>query len=1070
MDIPGLSIFQGGGSIQINTSANQLEEQEALEDQKRRNEELENELQNAFDDLSEDEDYTINSTSNIKSHYNRDEDECVGGPFNKESLQENNEKQNLLTNDNYGFDNKKDKKMQGYIDEIQHLTNVIESKNNELETISKLLHDEKKKTEELNKRLALSEAEKCRAQMAKQQTHELLVESKAKFSELEDSTSKLKAKIKTLEDCNIKLEQDLERTRLMLSEVQQKYHMVEKNAGFNADRRVDILMKQTNDRHKAQTEILQQQLDNIRGKLEDKERELNALDVRYKELQRNREAILIDKSETINQLAKSLEESQQQCQKLMTKKDFAQENVALKRVIEALEQQSDHQQKTIMDLRSRLDATSAELAILDSVLHENMDSDNNSPKRINFAKQNLAESTPLTTNDRLDKLKNELYRSMASQKAKREEIKKLQTEIESKNLEIKHLHTEIDNKNKEIKDLGKELHYKDEDIKSLKEEENKCLVLIATLKEEKIRFENRIIILENELDQANKRKSDTRKSTSLEIENARSQGEQNTFENENQKIKHIRKSPPKTDENKFHILDIQLKNLNIDLEELKQEHESLKNNYEAILKENKDLKDCKKIDSLMLELEKQKFLLEDAQKECNRVKNLYIEVCNDKEQILMELDQLKSKDIFKDLREEEEKSTNLQRALQLAEMKSSELTKLLEIEKSNRENEVKDLKEKIRKEKTESSKSNNAALNCSKCLHYTADITKLEISNIKLENQCAIYRKQVNDLREQLSQSEKCITELREKLELKEEQEKIISDLKEKAHQFEEYIETCRSSNAHNCSPRETGSNSTSGISSPKPTTTAQTTSRNQNIETSPEFQNKLRREIESTIRDDMAKIFAKEIKSIEEHFNSRIKELEDLNMSLKKNLQKLNHELTSRQNEVQLLKYTVIAEREKFDEITNTKDIQNEKNLQKYKDILQKCREELKSKQDRIKELIKELDERNFQIENERQSMKAVMKQWEESRSLSDKKELEMLKCIDEMKQEHSKIIESWKAKYESAKRTANNYKLYSEEKEQHLMKEYERMKTEFELARTKLKNKFHDCVEKTSLNKNLS
>lgn len=41
MDVPGLSLFQGAESIKLNTSTQQrIEEEDALEDQKRRNEEV----------------------------------------------------------------------------------------------------------------------------------------------------------------------------------------------------------------------------------------------------------------------------------------------------------------------------------------------------------------------------------------------------------------------------------------------------------------------------------------------------------------------------------------------------------------------------------------------------------------------------------------------------------------------------------------------------------------------------------------------------------------------------------------------------------------------------------------------------------------------------------------------------------------------------------------------------------------------------------------------------------------------------------------------------------------------
>lgn len=40
MNTPGISIFQGAESIKINTSFDRLEEEEAAEDQRRRNEEV----------------------------------------------------------------------------------------------------------------------------------------------------------------------------------------------------------------------------------------------------------------------------------------------------------------------------------------------------------------------------------------------------------------------------------------------------------------------------------------------------------------------------------------------------------------------------------------------------------------------------------------------------------------------------------------------------------------------------------------------------------------------------------------------------------------------------------------------------------------------------------------------------------------------------------------------------------------------------------------------------------------------------------------------------------------------
>lgn len=77
-------------------------------------------------------------------------------------------------------------------EEISRLKNALESKTREADHVSGLLMVERNRVDDLDKRLKLSEAEKDRAFMQKQQFHELLVESKGRSSDLEDEISKLK--------------------------------------------------------------------------------------------------------------------------------------------------------------------------------------------------------------------------------------------------------------------------------------------------------------------------------------------------------------------------------------------------------------------------------------------------------------------------------------------------------------------------------------------------------------------------------------------------------------------------------------------------------------------------------------------------------------------------------------------------------------------------------------------------------------------------------------------------------------------------------------------------------------
>lgn len=80
----------------------------------------------------------------------------------------------------------------GTNEDISRLRDALESKTREVDHIGGLLMIEKKRSDELEKRFKLSEAEKDRAFMQKQQFHDLLVEQKGRSTDLEEEISNLK--------------------------------------------------------------------------------------------------------------------------------------------------------------------------------------------------------------------------------------------------------------------------------------------------------------------------------------------------------------------------------------------------------------------------------------------------------------------------------------------------------------------------------------------------------------------------------------------------------------------------------------------------------------------------------------------------------------------------------------------------------------------------------------------------------------------------------------------------------------------------------------------------------------
>ena len=122
-------------------------------------------------------------------------------------------------------------------------------------------------------------------------------------------------------------------------------------------------------------------------------------------------------------------------------------------------------QKNIGSLTERLEFTTAELDVMDSVLYQhNMEE---TPRRLSQTQGKVVGSTPLNTVDRVGHLKNELYRALANVKSKRDEIRRLTQTLEEKN----------------------------KDISILRDEENRALVEVATLKEDKTSLKNRLKIM-----------------------------------------------------------------------------------------------------------------------------------------------------------------------------------------------------------------------------------------------------------------------------------------------------------------------------------------------------------------------------------------------------------------------------------------------------------------------------------------------------------------------------------------------------------------------------------------------
>lgn len=258
-------------------------------------------------------------------------------------------------------------------------------------------------------------------------------------------------------------------------------------------------------------------------------------------------------------------------------------------------------------------------------------------------------STPLQVEDRLTRLKLEFNRCVAEQKAKRQEILALKEDLAAKNREIDRL----------------------------KADENHALIELNTSKENTERLTNRLKHMERELeDYKNKTES--------------SHHEQITKE-ESELMNRIQKLEQENENFRSNC-----NHLNETIRTLEDERDSIEEKYREVCKEMGELQQkFSQLESTpCLECEKEKFLTKDARDECTRLKELYVRVTDEKEEILRKLRQAEAVDVKKELQEQRNMVASLERSLQLAEMKYTEISKILEREKIDHENKIQNLRTK----------------------------------------------------------------------------------------------------------------------------------------------------------------------------------------------------------------------------------------------------------------------------------------------------------------------------------------------------------------------------------------
>lgn len=323
---------------------------------------------------------------------------------------------------------------------------------------------------------------------------------------------------------------------------------------------------------------------------------------------------------------------------------------------------------------------------------------------------------------------------------------------------------------------------------------------------------------------------------------------------------------------------------------------------------------------------------------------------------------------------------------------------------------------------------------------------QFDIQNLQLQTNCSNYLKEIHDLKKSLKQTRHTIAEMEKQMAIKKEHDHLINELKEKAKQFEEFMRNQTPTErifTKNLMVRDQCI-STDDLQSDEAVRRSASSTSTDTCD----------RATEKRIREEMARAMAVKLKAAENYFSEQCREYEEQITTLTSRLDKSRELLESRDSDVTALKQCILSERTTIKKMIENKDVEVQQRVQRQNELLIRTRAELDAANKRIEFLTKELDEYSKQFSAERESVEKLMDQWRTELASFASREDKLNDQIRKMQIEHTGEIQNWNEKYLAAKKTAANYKKYSEDKEKHIERESERIKKAYEAAVKKAKD----------------
>lgn len=335
---------------------------------------------------------------------------------------------------------------------------------------------------------------------------------------------------------------------------------------------------------------------------------------------------------------------------------------------------------------------------------------------------------------------------------------------------------------------------------------------------------------------------------------------------------------------------------------------------------------------------------------------------------------------------------------------------------------------------------------------------QLEIENLQLQTSCSGYLRDIHDLKKTIKKSEQAMADLSGKMILMEEHEQLIDNLKSKAKQFEEFmrnqspeksflVDLVNSRRTNRVRDQCVSTEDLFAVETPRANSSCSVTG--------------LDRSAERRIRDEMARAMAGKVKAIENEFKSQLLPYEKEIANLSTEICTLQSTLKAREIDVLNLKKCILKERFEVENFMKQIDVDHTEAMKMQHSVLVATKNELETSKQRIDALLNELTQCRKEFQAERESGNKLMGEWKKELTTLAEREEMLTKQIQLMEADHKAVAQGLNEKYISAKKTAMNYKKYSEEKEAHIVRESERIKKAYDAAVEKMKNEMKTIVK---------